>query len=201
MRHGDNDTFWKDMGSSVVDHLQEYKDIPVYHVTGWYDSWGTQVANLNFIELSRSKKSPQKLIIGPWTHGGQGVSFSGIAEFGPEAAIDLNAFRLRWYDRWLKDVKNGAETDAPVRIFVMGSGEPHKTADGRLFVGGRWRDEREWPLARAVTTPYYLQSDGALSLQKPAASRPTSYRFDPANPVPTLGGNVSSEGVLMERGA
>ena len=201
MRHGDNDTFWKDMGSSVVDHLDKYKDIPVYHVTGWYDSWGTQVANLNFVELSRAKKSPQRLIIGPWTHGGQGVSFSGIAEFGPEAAIDMNALRLRWYDRWLKDVKNGVEDEAPVRIFVMGSGEPHKTADGRLFVGGRWRDEREWPLARAVNTPHYLRSDGALSVEKPGDSRPTSYRFDPSNPVPTLGGNVSSEGVLMERGA
>ena len=201
MRHGDNDTFWKDMGSSVVDHLDKYKDIPVYHVTGWYDSWGTQVANLNFVELSRAKKSPQRLIVGPWTHGGQGVSFSGIAEFGPEAAIDMNALRLRWYDRWLKDVKNGVENEAPVRIFVMGSGEPRKTADGRLFVGGRWRDEREWPLARAVNTPYYLKSDGALTIEKPGDSQPTSYRFDPSNPVPTLGGNVSSEGVLMERGA
>jgi putative CocE/NonD family hydrolase len=201
MRHGDNDSFWKDMGSSVIDHVDQYKDIPVYHVTGWYDSWGSQVANMNFVELSRAKKSPQKLIIGPWTHGGQGVSFSGIAEFGPEAAIDLNAFRLRWYDRWLKDVKNGAENDPPVRIFVMGSGEPHKTSEGRLFVGGHWRDEREWPLARAVNTPYYLRSDGALSLEKSGDSRPTSYRFDPSNPVPTLGGNVSSEGILMERGA
>ncbi len=201
MRHGDNDAFWKDMGSSVVDHLDKYKDIPVYHVTGWYDSWGTQVANLNFVELSHAKKSPQRLIIGPWTHGGQGVSSSGIAEFGPEAAIDMNALRLRWYDRWLKDVKNGVEDEAPVRIFVMGSGDPHKTAEGRLFVGGHWRDEREWPLARAVNTPHYLRSDGALSVEKPGDSRPTSYRFDPSNPVPTLGGNVSSEGVLMERGA
>ncbi len=201
MRHGDNDDYWKDMGSSVVDHLEQYKDIPVYHVTGWYDSWGTQVANLNFIELSRTKKSPQKLIIGPWTHGGQGVSYSGIAEFGPAAAIDMNALRLRWYDRWLKDVKNGAETDAPVRIFVMGADDPHRTSEGRLFVGGRWRDEREWPLARAANTPYYLRADGSLSTEKPDPSKPTSYRFDPANPVPTLGGNVSSEGVLMERGA
>jgi len=83
----------------------------------------------------------------------------------------------------------------------MGADDPHRTSEGRLFVGGRWRDEREWPLARAANTPYYLRADGSLSTEKPGASKPTSYRFDPANPVPTLGGNVSSEGVLMERGA
>jgi putative CocE/NonD family hydrolase len=201
MRHGDNDSFWTDMGSSVVDHIAEYKDVPVYHVTGWYDSWGTPVANMNYVELAKAKKSLQRLIVGPWTHGGQGLTFSGIAEFGPDAAIDLNELRLRWYDRWLKGVQNGVDQEAPVRIFVMGSGEPRRTPEGRLFVGGRWRAESAWPLARAVETPYYLHADGALSPEKPGASQPTSYQFDPREPVPTLGGNVSSEGVLMPRGA
>ena len=68
MSHGDYDDFWKNHGSSVVDHLAEYKDIPEYHTTGWYDSWGTQVANLNFVELRRTKKSLQRLIVGPWIH-------------------------------------------------------------------------------------------------------------------------------------
>ena len=36
---GDCDDFWKYSGSSIVDHLAEHKDVPVYHVTGWYDSW------------------------------------------------------------------------------------------------------------------------------------------------------------------
>lgn len=38
MKHGDYDDFWKNHGSSVIDHLAEYKDIPIQHVTGWYDS-------------------------------------------------------------------------------------------------------------------------------------------------------------------
>jgi len=102
----------------------------------------------------KAKRSPQRLVIGPWTHGGQAYSLSGIAEFGPEAAIDLNALRPRWYDRWLKGIDTGIEKEAPVRIFVIGAGEPHKTPEGRLYVGGRWRDEKEWPPARAVSTPY-----------------------------------------------
>lgn len=201
MRHGDYDSFWKNSGTSVVDHLAEYKDVPVLHVTGWYDSWGSSVANLNYIELSKHKKSPQRLLIGPWTHSGQSYSFAGIAEFGPEAPVDMNTLRLRWYDRWLKGIDNGAERELPVRLFVMGSGEPHKTPEGRLFVGGVWRDEKEWPLARAMPTSYYIHADGSLSTAKPAPAPPASYRFDPADPVPTLGGNISSEGALMSKGA
>jgi putative CocE/NonD family hydrolase len=201
MRHGDDDAFWANMGSSVVDHIAEYQDVPSYHVTGWYDSWGAQVANLNYVQLSRAKKSLQRLIVGPWTHGGQDQSFAGIAEFGPAAAVDMNALRQRWYDRWLLGLQNGADREPPVRIFVMGGGDGHKTPEGRLFVGGAWRDEREWPLARAIDTPYYLHADGTLSSEEPSASAPTRYSFDPRNPVPTLGGNVSSEGSLMPRGA
>jgi putative CocE/NonD family hydrolase len=93
------------------------------------------------------------------------------------------------------------EREAPVRIYVMGGGEPHKTAQGRLFVGGQWRDEKEWPPARAAATPYYLHGDGSLSTEKPADHAPITYAFDPHNPVPTLGGNVSSVGVLTFMGA
>jgi putative CocE/NonD family hydrolase len=201
MRHGDNDAFWADFGSSVVDHVARYQDVPSMHLTGWYDSWAAQVANLNYVQLSKAKKQKQRLIVGPWTHGGQGTSYSGIAEFGPAAAISMNELRLRWFERWLKGVDNGVERDPAVRLFVMGSGEPHKTKEGRLFVGGSWRDETEWPLARTVHTDYFLQGDGTLSTKMPADTPPTRYDFDPKKPVPTIGGNVSSEGVLMLRGA
>jgi putative CocE/NonD family hydrolase len=201
MRHGDNDAWWATMGASVVDQLARYQDVPAWHVTGWYDSWGTQVANMNFVRLSQAKKSRQRLIVGPWTHGGQGVSYAGIAEFGGAAAVDMNALRARWFDKWLKGSDNGVEREPPVRLFVMGGGDAHRTPEGRLFVGGAWRDEREWPLARTRYTPWYLHGDGTLSPQPPRASAPTSYAFDPRNPVPTIGGNVSSEGILMARGA
>jgi putative CocE/NonD family hydrolase len=201
MRHGNADSYWSDMGSSVVDHVAEYADVPVYHVTGWYDSWGTSVANLNYVELSRTKRGPHRLIVGPWTHGGQQVTFSGEAEFGPDARLDMNAFRERWFDRWLKGADNGVEHGSPVRVFVMGGGDARRTREGRVFVGGRWRDEQEWPLARTSLTPYYLHADGQLLPDAPRASSPTTYSFDPRHPVPTIGGNVSSEGDLMLRGA
>jgi hypothetical protein len=201
MSHGDYDSFWKDHGSSVVDHLAEYKDVPEYHTTGWYDSWGTPAANINFVELRKAKKSLQRLIVGPWIHSSENLSYAGEAQFTADAALDLEAFHLRWFDHWLKGIDNGVDREPPVRIYVMGGGDAHKTPEGRLFVGGHWRDEQEWPLARAAATPYYLHANGVLSPDKPADGPPTTYLFDPKHPVPTLGGNVSSQGTLMFQGA
>jgi uncharacterized protein len=201
MSHGAYDSFWKDHGSSVVDHLKEYKDIPVYHVTGWYDSWGTQVANMNYVALTKAKKSLQRLIVGPWIHSHEELSYAGEAQFTPDASLDLGTFQRRWFDHWLKGVDNGVDHEPPVRIYVMGGGDAHKTPQGRLFVGGHWREENEWPLARASYTAYFLHSGGSLSVEKPSGEAPTTYLFDPRNPVPTLGGNVSSQGKLMFQGA
>jgi putative CocE/NonD family hydrolase len=201
MGHGAYDRFWKDAGSSVVDHLEEYKDIPVYHVTGWYDSWGTQVANMNFVALTKAKKSLQRLIVGPWVHSQERLSYAGEAQFTPDASLDLGSFQRRWFDHWLKGTDNGVDREPPVRIYVMGGGDAHRTPEGRLFVGGHWRDESGWPLARTRYTPYFLHKGGILSADKPADDEPTTFLFDPRNPVPTLGGNVSSQGKLMFQGA
>lgn len=201
MSHGDHDDFWKNHGSSVIDHLAEYKDIPAYHTTGWYDSWGTSVANLNFIELTKSKKSLQRLIIGPWIHSSENLSHAGIAQFTEDAALDLESFQIRWFDRWLRNLDNGVDKEPPVRLYVMGGGDAHKTAQGRIFVGGRWRNENEWPLARTRYTPYHFNAGNTLTVAAPGTNAPISYQFDPAHPVPTLGGNVSSQGTLMFQGA
>jgi putative CocE/NonD family hydrolase len=201
MSHGDYDDFWKDAGSSVIDHVAAYKDIPVYHTTGWYDSWGTPVANMNFVELRKAKKSLQRLIVGPWMHSAENLNFAGEAQFTDDAAIDLPRLHLAWFDRWLKGIDNGVDKQAPVRIYVMGGGDAHKTPEGRVFVGGHWRDEQEWPLARTEPTPYYLHAKGGLSPEKPVDDASVTYAFDPKHPVPTLGGNISSQGTLMSQGA
>jgi putative CocE/NonD family hydrolase len=200
MQHGDYDSYWKQSGYSVTENVQQYADVPVYHVTGWYDSWNRQ-NTMNYIALSAAKKQPQKLIIGPWTHGQQQSNWAGETEFPSEAALDFNNWRLRWFDRWLKGNSNGIEEEAPVKLFVMGGGDGHKTEHGRRFHGGSWRDEREFPLARARLTPYYLQCDGGLSPKRSeAVSNWSTFRFDPENPVPTVGGNLSSTSGIADAG-
>ncbi len=204
LAHGANDDFWKQ--NDILDYPEQYKDIPLYLIGGWYDSWGGNTA-ANFAVLSRRLKGPVYLIMGPWIHDGQGKYQHGQVTFGRSAAIpDVLAWHLEWYDHWLKGIDNGVGKRAPfatrVRIFVMGSGDGHKTADGRLNHGGFWRDEQEWPLSRAKATAFYLQPRGKLSRQTAAENGgATSFQFDPAKPVPTIGGNISSGGGILLQGA
>jgi uncharacterized protein len=201
MGHGENDAYWKQPGFDVTDQVARYKDVPVYLIGGWYDSWGLQTT-MSYMALAKAKRGPIKMILGPWIHGEQMHHAHGEVEFGAGAAIDDEAFHLRWYDHWLKGVDNGAEREAPVKIFVMGGGSEEKTADGKHLHGGVWRDEQEWPLARTRWTPYYLHADGTLSTGKPTESlSSTTYEFDPHNPVPTIGGNISSGNGIMLQGA
>ncbi len=200
MRHGDYDDYWKQPGYSVTENVAKYADVPVYHVTGWYDSWDRQNV-LNWQALSKAKKSPQKLIIGPWTHGQQQSNWAGETEFPNEAALDFNNWRLRWFDLNLKGIETSATSEPPVKIFVMGGGDGHKTEKGRRFHGGYWRDEKEFPPARTKFTPYYFHANGGLGSQKPSDDNAWStFRFDPSNPVPTIGGNLSSTSGLADAG-
>jgi putative CocE/NonD family hydrolase len=90
--------------------------------------------------------------------------------------IDLHDIQLRWFDHWLKGVDTGLLDEPPVKLFVMGE--------------NRWRDEDEWPLTRARSTPYYLRAGGTLSPEPPGDERPDAFTYDPADPVPTRGGNT-----------
>lgn len=204
MGHGADDGFWAQ--NNILAQPARYKDIPVYLVGGWYDSWGGNTT-ANFMALNKAIKGPVFLIMGPWIHGEQDKSQHGQVAFGKEAAIpDALAWRLEWYDHWLKGIDNAVGRAAPfarrVRIFVMGTGDGRRTETGLLNHGGSWRDEDEWPLARTRPTPFYLRPGGDLSTARPdAGSDSTSFQFDPRDPVPTLGGNISSGDGIMQQGA
>ena len=204
MKHGANDEFW--VQNNITDYPERYKDMPLYLVGGWYDSWGGNTTS-NYMNLSPRIKGPVYLIMGPWIHGMQGSSNHGQVSFGKDAAIpDPLAWRLEWYDRWLKGIDNTVGRSAPfatpVRIFVMGSGDGHKGSDGLLYHGGFWRDEKEWPLARTQYTKYYLREEGCLSTMLPDnANASAEFTFDPRDPVPTIGGNISSGTDILLQGA
>jgi len=204
MQRGANDEFWEQ--NNIIDFPERYKDIPVYLVSGWYDSWaGNNTAN--FTALTKTIRGPVYMIMGPWIHGQQSAFAHGQVNFGPDAAIaDQWAWRKEWYDHWLKGIDNSvgkaAPFKTPVRIFVMGTGDGGKDAQGRLQHGGQWRDEQEWPLSRAVVTDFYLHPGGGLSTQQPSDTQSsTSFLSDPSDPVPTIGGNISSHNDILLQGA
>ena len=200
------DDYWRQVGLCAEAHYDEFADVPQVHMSAWYDPYSRSATD-NFVALSGSKKGPVTLLMGPWTHGARSVTHSGNVDLGQAAIIDnnlsedFNHLRLRFFDRWLKGEDNGLEGEAPVKLFVMGGGSGRKNSHLRLDHGGRWRSESEWPLARSLNTPFYLHLGGGLSTRHPeGAHPPTNYLFDPDNPVPTVGGNISSGLPVMAAG-
>ena len=204
MKEGGNSDFWKQ--NNVRDYTKNYKDIPVYLVGGWYDSWGVNTTE-NYMALNKSIKGPVYMIMGPWIHGQQGNYSHGQVSFGNDAAIpDPLAWRMEWYDHWIKGEKTAVGKKDPyktnVRIFVMGTGDGHMTEDTLLYHGGSWRNENEWPLKRTSYTPYYFHADGSASIKKPTQKNSsTDFVSDPDDPVPAIGGNTSSGSGILLQGA
>lgn len=195
--HADYDDYWKTPDLCIEEFIDGYPDIPLLFETSWYGHHITATL-WKYEELKRRHKTPKRLIVGTWLHGGDlfQQSWAGNVEFGPEAALeDNNGLRLRWFDEYLKGMASGLAGEAPVRIFVMGGGSGRRDGNGRLEHGGRWRDEAEWPIARTRPTTLYLASGGLLAqAPPPAGTAPTEYAFDPADPVPTVGGNFANYG-------
>ena len=192
--HSDYDDHWKGIGLNWDEYYAQTSDVPMLHVGGWYDIYLRGTIE-NFHRLSMLKKSPMRLLIGPWTHHGNTASFAGDVSFGGPAAIsDFDeAFHLRWFDHFLKGLANGVERDSAVRYFLMGTGDGHKDAAGRLLHGGEWRDATVWPPRETQPATYYVHANGTLDSRPPGhgESESTPYTFDPSHPVPTIGGGVS----------
>jgi predicted acyl esterase len=122
---------------------------------GWYDS-DTRGRFELFESLVSATKGPVRVVVGPWTHGQATVELrhAGDIDFGPEAGLDsFLQLHLDWYNHLLRGADNGFAESAPLKLFVMGGGVGDRTAAGRLNHGGRWREEREWPLARTTFRP------------------------------------------------
>jgi putative CocE/NonD family hydrolase len=176
--HPDYDAFWQ--GVSVNKQLKGMK-VPVFSVGGWYDNYVE--SDLDAYATLRKTSNVNRIMIGPWPHN-PGTPFKDV-DFGPQANVGFRKFQLAWFDQWMHG-KNDLGTQPPVRIFVMGVNQ--------------WRDEYEWPIARARAVKFYLESgghangldgDGALSEDGPKnAESPDSFVYDPRNPVPTRGGAV-----------
>jgi putative CocE/NonD family hydrolase len=119
---------------------------------------------------------------------------AGDGAFGPTAGLDKREEAVRWFDRYLK----GADVPmpAPVRYFLMGGG-----GSGSTQMGGAWQSAPSWPPPDVDYVPYYFHADGSLSADLPGRSDPPDgYAYDPLDPVPTIGGNISSGSIFAPPG-
>jgi putative CocE/NonD family hydrolase len=205
-REGRLTDYWKVPGLYAAGYYDAIPDIPVAILGSWYDPY-VETCIGNFAALSARHRAPTRLVMGPWTHGDRSSSFAGDVDFGEAAVLDGNlaadylAMRLEWFDRWLRD-RRASGDDPPVRYFQMGGGDGGRDAAGRLRHGGRWRAADTWPPRGAATRTLYLHASGSLSTDPPQLAQACrEYRFDPADPVPTIGGALTSGEPVMAGGA
>jgi putative CocE/NonD family hydrolase len=202
--HPEYDDYWKAIS---IEEFHDKIDVPALSFGGWFDIFmgGTLRNYTRMREMGDGNRARegQRLMIGPWVHPGALPGFPGIT-VGEEyfgigsysGSIDIHGILLRYFDHYLKGLDNGVAEDKPVKIFVMGENS--------------WRDEAEWPLARAVNTRYYLSSggsanslngDGVLSPAEPTGAASDTYTYDPMFPVPTKGGGLCCYDALGGAGA
>jgi putative CocE/NonD family hydrolase len=155
------DDWWRER--SAFERLGEIK-VPVLSIGHW-GKMGLHLRGniLGFEEVA----APKKLVV-----TGAKNYFEAHHLFDQ---IDFHEQELLpFYDAHLKGIDNGVMDDAPVRLFIRGADV--------------WREEPQWPLARATYVPYYLRkgpsgsvtslNDGALSVEPPATDEAaTSYSY------------------------
>jgi putative CocE/NonD family hydrolase len=199
------DDLWESPGLNFAAHYDESADVPTVYAGGWYDSY-TKATCDAFAALAARKESDHFLLVGPWTHGWDRYPLpswrsphAGEIAFGDDCLLPYQELRLRFFDHYLKGEGTWAD-QATVQYWRMGTGDGHRTGAGRLFHGGAWDTADEWPPSDVEPRTYYAHADGSLRPEKPAsANAATTYRFDPTDPVPTLGGNCSSYATFEQR--
>ena len=212
---GSFDGFWKQLGIYAEGFRAPFSDVPTWWMSSWYDPYPRSTVD-NYAALRRLKRSPQHLLLGPWTHGNNHETFAGDVDFGGAATLrgagafagapDLPELRRRFFAHYLPvktrtAVRAVPAAEPPVRYFLMGGGSGRRNAAGRLDHGGEWRSAAVWPLPGMQEQRYFLHG-GTLSLQKPThGAAPCSFRYDPLAPVPSIGGTITSGQPIMVGGA
>jgi len=145
---------------------------PVHLIGGWYDLLLRGVLD-SYAALLAAGRNPY-LTVGPWSHTttGGGALTTPLRE------------GLAWLDAHLKGLREGLRKN-PVRLYVLGAGE--------------WREFAAWP-PPARAGRYYLQGEGRLTTElPPESSPPDTYRYDPADPTPAVGGTQMGLGAGGQR--
>ncbi|HZQ31887.1 MAG TPA: CocE/NonD family hydrolase, partial [Mycobacterium sp.] len=199
IRHWTRDDFWKHW--SIRDRYAAVK-VPVLDVEGWYDAFlAGGVENFTGMVASGGSEQArvnQRLVIGPWDHVNWGRDTSQPApllkDVGAVGNSPINELMLAWFDHFLKGDDNGVSGQPRVDYFLMGA--------------NRWKSSSGWPLPQTVWTRYYLSGiggtparDGKLTGSPNVGdSPPDTYTYDPANPVPSLGGHSCCDALTGPQG-
>jgi putative CocE/NonD family hydrolase len=164
--HQENDEYWHSFK-----HRPELVNVPIFQQGGWFDPYsGSHLRSFAAIP----KGIPNRVMIGPWSHEEEIDTFRGDVDLSASHTV-IRDHELVFYNRYLKDEGNDWEERPAAELFVLGE--------------NLWRGEDEWPLPGTTYTPWHLRAGGELSPEVPRSDEPADrYAYDPADPVPTIGG-------------
>jgi predicted acyl esterase len=182
-RHSSYDRLWQ---WSSLEQRVELVEQPALSIGGWYDIYSLGTIH-NFVLRQDSggagARGRQKLIIGPWIHyyGSGHVGELLYPDAGFSTPFSLVGSDADWFAYWLKEEANGIFDLPPVAYYQMGPTDESGPWN-------EWRALDSWP-PPGLDYDLYLDRSGAL-LPTPSSadSAALEYTYDPANPVPTLGG-------------
>lgn len=148
---------------SPAQHAAELarRNVPVYGISGWFDGAYAHAAIKRFMSIPSLNG---RLTIGPWNHGGR-QNISPYAD-GGQVAFDQTGELIRFFDRYVRGIRNGIDDEPPIHYFTMGA--------------ERWREAASWPPATDQTT-LYLSGGRSLSFDPPrqeSAGDPYKVRLD-----------------------
>jgi predicted acyl esterase len=176
-QHPLRDAYWDALPAAREIQPEQF-EIPMLFVGGWYDIYADSV--IDAFQRVRAKggaraRENSRLIMGPWIHAGD-TARTGDLNFPAADHYNLGQAHA-FFDHWLRGQSNGVEKRAPITYYQMGS--------------DAWRTTESWPPRGAHERELFLTSDKSLSARKPSGKpEPLGFTFDPANPVPTIGGHV-----------
>lgn len=168
--------------------------VPALMTTGWFDSQQGGAAMFRLMRdcaPTASARDESCLVIGPWTHthNADFVGEWGNTMLGSPAGALVPQMHADFFRRHLAGDTSVAALPR-VRYFVMGANQ--------------WRTAEDWPIPGTEWRPMYLRSgghansergDGMLTWEAPGASDPHDrYRYDPHEPVPSVGGRAMYTG-------
>jgi len=127
LNHQTRDDYWRH--GSVCENFDGIR-AAVLAVGGWGDAYKNAVP-----QLVEHLSAPVKGIVGPWVH-----KYPHFA--APEPRIGFLQEAMRWWDRWLKGIDTGVETDPAYSVYLMDGVRPQTWYQHRP---GRWVNEPDWP--------------------------------------------------------
>jgi putative CocE/NonD family hydrolase len=173
--------------TDLVFHRDQIR-VPIYNVGGWYDLFSSgNIANFRYLQEwgREGARGRQKLLMGAFGHR----ALQGDLEY-PDAG-SLRGFgatdqELRWFGYWLRGEDNGIMDEPAVTYYQMAAARKASAASTK---GNRFLQASTWPPPGSRPVRWYLSGDRRLGSAPPGDDGgATTYSFDPANPVPTVGG-------------